>query len=947
MTGQDLASKLKALGISEIKSHMTAMDDALLLRVQGMLEAHGISTMSSSESESSVLQSGGLTVKRRKKRKPPEKAEPAPPPIEDEPAATEPAPEPEPTPAEATPAPEPEAPAPTAAEEPAPEPEPAPAAAAEPSPPETSTPDVAEPTAPSEPTPEPPAPEPEPVAESAPAAPPKVPEAEPEPTPAEAESTPEATETPEPQPAASKAEEAPKAEAASEKPTDDEKDEEADDIVRPSAKRRAGKVVGFVDLSKIQTTPARKNESRRLRSKDDITPDVQPTLGHDRRRAFMRGDHASRGSLTAGQLREKEAGRFLRRRGGGPGGRGGGDRRGPRVRQQEVTTSPFSGGEIRLEAPVTIKKLAEGLALKVNQVMPKAAALMGWGITNNTVLDEESAVLLAGEFNVELKLTTEVAAEEALLSELAEQRQAVDEEELDRRPPVVAFMGHVDHGKTTLLDTIRSSRVQQGEAGGITQHLGAYQVETKSGNPVTILDTPGHEAFTAMRARGAQATDIAVLVVAADDGVMPSTVEAINHVNAANEAAAKEGRDKIPIVVAINKCDKPDANPEKVRTELAQRGLNPEEWGGETAMVQVSALQGTGIDELLERIFLESEVLEHNVAHHEGAAEGLVLEAEVQEGKGKVAYLLVQDGTLKQGDIILAGEGYGRVRSIHNDLGKILKTAGPSTPVEVSGLSELPTVGEKFHVVAKLDKAKDVAEERARKNRELTMAERNAAQRDMLLGKLEAKQRDVIHVIVKADVQGSLQAIVQQLAALKHDEVEIKVLHSALGAVTESDVDLARPVEDCTILAFNTGVADKARIAADRANIEIRHHSVIYELLDEMRQRMEGTLAPEFKEEITGHAEIKVVFASSKFGRIAGCMVLDGKINRNNRLRILRNDEVVHTGTFASIRREKDEVKEVREGFECGMLIKNFNGIEEGDVIEAFKMVEVKRLLKI
>ncbi len=430
---------------------------------------------------------------------------------------------------------------------------------------------------------------------------------------------------------------------------------------------------------------------------------------------------------------------------------------------------------------------------------------------------------------------------------------------------------------------------------------------------------------------------------------MPSTLEAINHVKVANEEARKIGRDKTPVVVAINKMDKPDANPDKVRTELANRGLNPEEWGGDTAMVEISALQQTGLEELLERVFLESEVLERLLSHPKGPAEGLVLEAEVQEGKGKVAYLLVQDGTLNQGDIILAGEGYGRVRSIHDDRGRLIQSAGPSLPIAVSGLSELPTVGEKFHVVERLDQAKEVAEERSRKNRQQSLAERRAVTKETLHQTISADQRDVINVILKADVQGSLQAVVAQLENLKHEEVEVKVVHSALGAVTESDVDLARSStgDEARILTFNTGVASKARTAAERQGIEIRNYTVIYELLDDMRALMEGTLAPEYQEQITGHAEVRRVFRSSKFGNIAGCYVTDGTISRSHKVRVQRDGQVIHTSTLSSIRREKEEVKEVREDYECGMLVKDFPEIQEGDVIEAFKLVEVKRLLKI
>ncbi|MHC4819473.1 MAG: translation initiation factor IF-2, partial [Planctomycetota bacterium] len=712
------------------------------------------------------------------------------------------------------------------------------------------------------------------------------------------------------------------------------KEDDKPQVVKPGAKRRAGKVVGFVDLSKVQSTPAaRRPESRRLRSKDDVAPDVRPTLGHDRKRALMRGDHASRGRLTAAQLRERESGRFLRRKGQQQQQAGG---RGRSTRSNEVSGSPHAGSTVKLEAPITIKKLAEALSLKASQVVGKAFTSLGLPVNINSTLDPETASLLAMEFEVTVEVVHEQKAEEALLQELVRKRTEVEEHALVVRPPTVAFLGHVDHGKTTLLDNIRSSRVVQGESGGITQHLGAYQVQTKSGHTLTVIDTPGHEAFTAMRARGAEAVDIVVLVIAADDGVMPSTVEAINHAKAAGA----------PIVVAINKMDRPEANPGKVKQQLTAHEILSEEYGGETAMIEVSALKGAGVEELLERVFLESEVLELK-SHAKGPAAGIVLEAEVQEGKGRVAYLLVKDGTLARGDIILAGEGYGRVRSLHDDHGKVVQNAGPSTPVEVSGLSELPSCGDEFHVVEELESARTVAEERSREHREMSLAERRHVTNENLLKVVAEKDKQkTIHVILKADVSGSLQALQQQLDGLQHDEVDVRILHAALGTVTESDVNLAIPA-DAVVLAFGVGVHDKGRVAAERGGIEIRHYEVIYELLDDIKAMMEGQLAPEMNEQITGHIEVRRVFKSSKFGNIAGCYVLDGDASRDNLARIMRGGEVIHTSSIQSLRREKDDVKKVREGFECGVLIKNFDDWEEGDVIEAYKMVAVKRLLKI
>jgi len=591
---------------------------------------------------------------------------------------------------------------------------------------------------------------------------------------------------------------------------------------------------------------------------------------------------------------------------------------------------------VRIEAPITIKKLAESLSLKANQLVFKAMTLMGQSVNINKTLDEETAQLLAQEFSVILDVHTEIEAEEALLEEIAQKRSQVEDERLTPRPPVVAFLGHVDHGKTTLLDTIRESHVIQGEHGGITQHIGAYQVQTEKGQTLTIVDTPGHEAFSSMRERGAQAVDVTVLVIAADDGVMPSTLEAIKHANKA----------ETPIVVALNKCDKPEAMPEKVKTELAGRDLIPEEWGGQTAVFEISALKNEGIGPLLDKVCEWGEVLELSCLP-EGPAKGMVLEAEIQEGKGKVAYLLVQDGTLRPGDIILAGEGYGRVRSIHDDRGRAVPEAGASSPVEVSGLSELPGVGDAFYVVESLAKAKEVSEERARKNRAMSLAERRAVTVETLQMTLGEAERKTIDIVVKADQQGTLQAIEQQLDQLKHEEVEVQVLHAGLGTVTESDVDRASTVENPKVVAFHVGVNDKARQAAERAGAEIISYRVIYELIDDLRALMESSLAPEYREEVTAHIEIKVIFKSSKFGTIAGCQVIDGTVKRDHRIRVTRDDEVIHTTALAGLRREKDDVREVREGFECGVTLRDFQDYREGDILEAYKVIEVKRLLKI
>ncbi len=910
MTGQELAAKLRDLGFSRVKSHMTALNEYEVLEIRGRLEAYGIVGESDGDGPDTL---GGLKIKRKKKvvaeEKPPaeEEAVDEKTPEVEEVAAEKPVEE---APVEA--APSEEAPAEEAPAEAAPVEEPA----VEATPEEISAEEALVEEAPAEEAPvEEPAVEatPEEIAAEAPATEP----AEEQPSVLEVEEEPLPTE-----PVAEEETIVAEAEVVSEEGS-------GAAVVRPSAKRRAGKVVGFIDPSQFQQQPQRKSQSRRLRSSDDFVPDVRPTLGRDRHAGQVRGDQ-TRGSLTAQQLREREAGRFLRRRRiqGGP-GRGGATRQ----RGGAATGSPSAGGTAKVEAPITIKKLANTLAVKENQVLRVAIQQIGFGININSLIDEDDAVLLAEEFEVTLEVVEEEEAEEVLLKQLSLDRDAVDSAALVNRPPTVAFLGHVDHGQTPLIDTIRQSRITSGESGGITQHIGAYQVATKQGHAVTIIDTPGHAAFTAMRARGALAVDIVVLVVASDDGVKPQTEEALNHARAA----------QVPIVVALNKIDKPESNPDRVLNELAALELTPEEWGGETAMLRVSALKNQGIDELLERVFLESEVLELK-CDPKGPAEGIVLEAEIEQGKGKVAHLLIKDGCLKRGDVILAGEGYGKVRSIHDDRGKQIKEAGPSQPVEVTGLNELPTVGDKFHVVESLETAREVAEERALKHRQISQLEHRRTLHTDILTAVAESEKTTINLIIKADVQGSVDVLRHQIDQLVHDEMEVKLLHAGVGTVLESDVDLAA-TSDARILAFHTSSSNKVRQAAERQHVDIKVYRVIYELLDDIRRLMEGELAPEIREEISGHVEIRRVFKSSKFGNIAGCYVLDGKVLRSSKVRLLRDEKVVYTGSVGSLRRESDDTKEVREGFECGILLKDFNDTHVGDVIEAYRLIEIRRTL--
>jgi translation initiation factor IF-2 len=941
MSGQDLAKKLRDRGFSHVKGHMTALDDFQVLQIQGLLEAEGWHRAGGEGAESASASSdaaGGLVLRKKKKK------------------LTLAAPEPEPE----TSQPEIAEAAPLAPTKPPPkevEPReaalPAPASAA---PEDESEPAAAPPTA-VEPDEIPAPPRARPFirsdvaahAKPAPAAPARDVAA---PAPRSVESEPSVAPAAARAPAAVRApgvahdteREKPAAAAAETRVADVEPPatEPAEaKTVAPAPVRRLGKVVGFIDLSKIKSQPQKKTESRRLRSNDDVAPNVQPTLGHDKKRALLRGDRGTRDQLSAGQLREREAGRFLRRRGAttpGAPAPGGAPSRPARGRSGPEGSSPYSGGEVAIDVPITVKKLADKLSVKSGELITTAIRQLGmdlFKVNINSLLDEDTAVLLAHEFGVELHISKVIEAEEALISDLKKKRTDVESEHLVVRPPTVAFLGHVDHGKTTLIDAIRNSRVADGEAGGITQHIGAYQVTTKLGHTVTIIDTPGHSAFTAMRARGARAVDIVVLVVAADDGVMPNTEEALNHARAA----------KVPVVVALTKIDKPEANTQKAMQQLATLGLTPEVWGGETAMLEVSAVKNIGVEELLERVFLESEVLELK-SHPESPARGVVLEAEIQQGKGIVAHLLVQDGTLHRGDIILAGEGYGKVRSMHDDRGNLVEHAPPAMPVEVSGLSALPGIGESFYVVDELAQAKEVAEERERKNRAIVMSrtERRAVSAESLTKVIAAEAKQMINLVVRADVQGSVEVLRSALAELKHEEIEVRVLHAGVGAVTENDVLLASS-SSALIIAFHVGVNDKARTAAERANIEIRYYEIIYQLLDDMRALMEGELSPEIAEEITGHVEIRALFKSSKVGTIAGSHVTDGSIFRDSKVRLLRDGKVLHTGQLSSLRREKDDVKEVREGFDCGLVIRDFQDVQPGDVVEAFRVVKKRRTL--
>ena len=597
-----------------------------------------------------------------------------------------------------------------------------------------------------------------------------------------------------------------------------------------------------------------------------------------------------------------------------------------------IKPEPVKKPEIDPNAPVkippvlTLKELADALSIPANDIIKKLL-ISGAGMLNvNSELDFEKAEEIAMEFDRLVEMEEQVDVIEELLKEEEE-----DETDMIVRPPVVCVMGHVDHGKTSLLDKIRSSHVTTGEAGGITQHIGAYVVETSNGK-ITFLDTPGHEAFTSMRMRGAQSTDIAILVVAADDGVMPQTIEAINHAKAAG----------IEIIVAINKIDKESANIERVKQELIEYELVPEDWGGSTIFCPVSAHTGEGIDELLDMVSLTAEVLELK-ANPNRKARGIVLEAQLDKGRGPVATVLVQKGTLHVGDAVAIGSAHGKVRAMVNDKGKRIKTAGPSTPVEILGLSEVPNAGEVMMVMDSEKEARSVAEKFIAYGREKMLSEtKQQLSLDDLFNQIQAGSVKELNIIVKADVQGSVEAVKQSLVKLSNDEVAVKVIHGGVGAITESDVNLAA-ASNAIIIGFNVRPEPAAKDAASAEKVDLRLYRVIYNAIEDIEAAMKGMLDPEFVEKVTGHAEVRQIFKASGVGTIAGSYVLDGTIQRDSSARIIRDGIVVHEGKLASIQRGKDAVKEVRSGFECGLVMESYNDIKEGDQIESFIMEEVPR----
>jgi translation initiation factor IF-2 len=582
--------------------------------------------------------------------------------------------------------------------------------------------------------------------------------------------------------------------------------------------------------------------------------------------------------------------------------------------------------EVAVPETITVGELAHKMAVKAAELI-KALMKLGTMATINQVLDQETAMILVEEMGHKAK-PAKLDHPEAYLSETVEH---VDFEQRPR-PPVVTVMGHVDHGKTSLLDYIRRAKVAAGEAGGITQHIGAYHVETPRG-VITFLDTPGHEAFTAMRARGARVTDIVVLVVAADDGVMPQTIEAINHAKAAG----------VPLVVAINKIDKPDANPDRVKQELLAHGVVPEEFGGDSPLVPVSAKTGQGIDALLENVLLQAEVRELK-APVDAPGKGVIIEARLDKGRGPVATMLVQSGTLRRGDVVLSGAVFGRVRAMLDENGRPIQSAGPSIPVEVQGLSDVPQAGEEAVVVADERKAREIALFRQGKFRDVKLAKQQAAKLENVFDQMGEGEKKVLALVVKADVQGSQEALVHALTRLSTDEVKVSVVHAGVGGITESDVNLAM-ASRAVIVGFNTRADATARKLIESAGIDVRYYNIIYDAVEEMKAALSGMLAPEKKEQVLGMVEVRQVFRISKVGAVAGCYVLDGLVKRNAQVRVLRDNVVIHTGEIDTLKRFKDDVREVKAGFECGMSLKNFSDLKEGDQFEVFEVQEVARSL--
>ena len=665
--------------------------------------------------------------------------------------------------------------------------------------------------------------------------------------------------------------------------------------------------------------------------------DAKAKEGTLHRPAAKPGEKRDRVTKKApGQVFQEEAARrrALKLRGDTGGAAAAPGWRGPKVggRHRDEDGGDMAGAagplvrEVTVPETITVAELAHKMSVKATEVI-NAMMKMGTMVTINQVLDQETAMIVVEEMGHKAQ-AAKLDDPDALLAEAHGESAA----EALPRPPVVTVMGHVDHGKTSLLDTIRRTRVASGEAGGITQHIGAYHVETPKG-VITFLDTPGHEAFTAMRARGARVTDMVVLVVAADDGVMPQTKEAIAHAKAAN----------VPLVVAINKIDKPEANPDRVKQELVAESVLPEEYGGDVQFLPVSAKTGEGIDRLLDGLLLQAEVLELK-APKDAPAKGIVIEARLDKGRGPVATVLVQSGTLKRGDIVLAGAVFGRVRAMTDETGKAVTEAGPAIPVEIQGLSDVPLAGEDVMVLGDERKAREIALFRQGKFRDVKLAKQQAAKLENMFGEVGADEVKTLTLIVKADVQGSYEGLSQALSKLSTDEVKVNIVHAAVGGITESDINLAL-ASKAVVIGFNVRADAQARKLAETSGVQIRYYNIIYDAVDEVKAALSGMLAPEKKESQLGMVEIREVYRISKVGTVAGCYVLEGLVRRGAKVRLLRDNVVVHDGELDSLKRFKDDVREVKAGFECGLSLKNFNDVQKGDQLEVYEIVEVSRTL--
>lgn len=606
-------------------------------------------------------------------------------------------------------------------------------------------------------------------------------------------------------------------------------------------------------------------------------------------------------------------------------GKGNQDKRQENFAGRQQTQTVETPDKITFAGTLAVGELAKKLSKEPSEIIKKLF-MLGIMATINQDLDKETIELIASDYGIEVE--EEVIVSETEFETFMDEQD--DEENLKERPAVVTIMGHVDHGKTTLLDSIRNSKVTAGEAGGITQHIGAYQVEVND-KKITFLDTPGHAAFTTMRARGAQVTDITILVVAADDGVMPQTIEAINHAKAAG----------VPIIVAVNKMDKPSANPDRVMQELTEYELVPEAWGGDTIFVPIAAIKGEGIDNLLEMILLVSEVEEYK-ANPNRYATGTVIEAQLDKGKGTIATLLVQNGTLRVGDPIVVGTSFGRVRAMVNDIGRRVKVAGPSTPVEITGLNEVPQAGDRFMAFADEKKARQIGESRAQQALLAQRGEKSKLSLEDLFQQIQEGDVKEINLIVKADVQGSVEAMAASLRKIDVEGVKVKIIHTGVGAITESDIILAS-ASNAIVIGFNVRPDVNAKRTAELENVDVRLHRIIYKVIEEIEAAMQGMLDPEFVEKVIGQAEVRQTFKVTKVGTIAGCYVTDGKITRDSGVRIIRDGVVIFEGQLDTLKRFKDDVKEVAQNYECGITIERYNDLKEGDIIEAYIMEEVKR----